>query len=120
MSFKIRITSGYGENAISPFFHYKSMGAFCCHGNQTKSQITIILAIFKPPYQSNILNEFGANHINGFGGCRLKVLTNRRTHSQMDDGQKVITIAHPVHSSLWPAIHDSELFINAMKKDNTR
>ena len=25
--------SGYGENAIKSFSHYKSMGAFCCHGN---------------------------------------------------------------------------------------
>ena len=37
------------------------MGAFCCHGNQTKSQITIILAIFKCPYQSNILTKLGTN-----------------------------------------------------------
>ena len=44
------------------------MGAFCCYDNQTKSQITIILAIFKSPYQSNILTKLGTNHINGFGG----------------------------------------------------
>ena len=37
------------------------MGAFCCHGNQTKGQITITSATL--------------------------------------DGQKVITIAHPEHSS---------------------
>ena len=41
------------------------MGAFCCLGNQTKSLITIILAIFKSPYQSN---KLGTNVINGFGG----------------------------------------------------
>ena len=28
----------YGENAIAPFFHYKSKGAFCCHGKQIKRQ----------------------------------------------------------------------------------
>ena len=54
--------SGYGENAI-----YKSMEAFCCHGNQTKSQIIIILAIFKSPYQNNILTKLVTNHIGGFG-----------------------------------------------------
>ena len=36
--------TGYGENTIKPLSHYKSMGAFCCNGNQTKRQITIILA----------------------------------------------------------------------------
>ena len=46
--------TGYEENAILPFFHYKSMGAFCCHGNQTKRQITIILAILNCPHPSNI------------------------------------------------------------------
>ena len=40
------------------------MGAFCCHGNLTKSLITIILAIFKSLYHSN---KLGTNVINGFG-----------------------------------------------------
>ena len=34
-----------------------------CHGNQTKSQITTILAIFKSPYQSNIFTKLGTNHM---------------------------------------------------------
>ena len=38
-------------------FHYKFMGAFCCHGNQTKRQITVILAILNWPYQSNICTK---------------------------------------------------------------
>ena len=41
--------TGYEETAILPFYHYKTMGAFCCHGNQTKRQIIIVLAIFKGP-----------------------------------------------------------------------
>ena len=45
----------YGENAIEPFSHYKSIKAFCCHGNLTKWQITIILAILKPPTNATIL-----------------------------------------------------------------
>ena len=49
-------------------FPIMSMGAFCCHGNQTKWQITIILAIFKGPYPSNILTKLGNNRFNGFGG----------------------------------------------------
>ena len=86
--------NGYGENAILPCFHYKSMGAFCRHDNQTNRQITIILAIFnhqphpplptphthtpppRPPTQHLYL--IGTNCFNGFGGGRLKVLTDRQ------------------------------------------
>ena len=39
------------------FPHYKSMGAFCCHGSQTKRQINIILAILNCPYPSNICTK---------------------------------------------------------------
>ena len=42
---------GYGENSIKPFSHYKFMGAFCCHGTQTKTLITIILAELSLPKQ---------------------------------------------------------------------
>ena len=43
--------TGYEENAISPFSHYISLQwAFCCLGNQSESQITIILAILNCPY----------------------------------------------------------------------
>ena len=58
----------YGENAINHFPHYKSIGAFCYHGNQTKRQITIILVILKGPYPSNIPTKLGTNCFNGFGG----------------------------------------------------
>ena len=34
--------------------HFKSMRPFSCHSNQTKSQITIILPIFKSSYLNNI------------------------------------------------------------------
>ena len=44
------------------------MGAFCCHGNQTKGRITIILANFKSPYQRNIFTKLETNRINDFGG----------------------------------------------------
>ena len=44
------------QTAIQPFFHYMSMGVFFYFNyNQAKRQITIILAIFKSPYPSNIL-----------------------------------------------------------------
>ena len=46
--------TGYGANANKSFSNYKSMGAFCCYGNQTKKHITIILAIFNSPYPNNI------------------------------------------------------------------
>ena len=60
--------TGYKENAILLFFHYKSMGAFCCHGNQTKRQITIILAILNYPYPSNICIKLQSYCFSGFGG----------------------------------------------------
>ena len=71
------------------------MGVSCSHGNQTKRQIAIILIIFKDPYASNILTKLETNHFSGFGG----VVVNGRTIRRTDDGQKVITIAHPEHSS---------------------
>ena len=37
--------------------HYKSMGAFCCHANQIKRQITITLAVLNFPYQSDICTK---------------------------------------------------------------
>ena len=51
--------TGYEENAIQPFSHYKSTGAFCFHDNQTKRQITIILAMFKGPNQATFLPSYG-------------------------------------------------------------
>ena len=38
-------------------FSYKSMGVFCCHGNQTKRQIGRLLAIFNCPYPFNICTK---------------------------------------------------------------
>ena len=58
-------STGYEENAIQPFSHYKSMGGFCCHGNQTKRQITINLAFLNGPYPSNILIKLGTNRFKG-------------------------------------------------------
>ena len=58
--------SGYGKNAIKLFSHYKSMKAFCCHGNQTKRQITIILAILDCPYQSTICTKLESYCFSGF------------------------------------------------------
>ena len=51
----VHITSLVKEEMQFNHFPNLSMGAFYCHGNQTKSQITIILAIIKSPYPSNIL-----------------------------------------------------------------
>ena len=56
------ISAKYGSHhftgyALLSFFHYKSMRAFCCHGNQTKRQITMILAILSCPFPSNICTK---------------------------------------------------------------
>ena len=62
--------TGCGENAILPFPHYKSTGAFCCHSNQTKRQITMILAtcILNCPYPSNICTKLESYCFSGFEG----------------------------------------------------
>ena len=43
-------------------------GSFCCHGNQTKRQNTIILAILNCPYPSNICTKLESNCFSGFEG----------------------------------------------------
>ena len=43
------------------------MGAFSCHGNQTKRQIIIILAIFVIPYPFNNPTKLGKHLFIGFG-----------------------------------------------------
>ena len=74
------------------------MGAFCCHGNQTKRQINIILAILKAPNQATFLPSYGQ-----IASMALEELSfesvNGRTDNRTDDGQNLITIAHPEHSS---------------------
>ena len=39
------------------FPHYKSIGAFCCHGNQTKGQIVKLLAIWIALTQATFLYQ---------------------------------------------------------------
>ena len=81
--------TGKGENAIQPFSYYMSMGAFCCHGNQTKRQI-IIISTISPNYGQLIymaLEELPFENVNGWAS------------GHMDDRQEVITITHPEHRS---------------------
>ena len=42
------------------------MGVFCCHGNQTKRQTTIILAILNCPYPSNFCTKLESYCFSGF------------------------------------------------------
>ena len=51
----------------STIFSCKSMGVFSCHGNQTKRQIGILLAIFNCPYPSNICTKLESYCFSGFG-----------------------------------------------------
>ena len=60
--------TGYEENAIKPFFQYKSKGAFCWYGNQTKRQITVSLSILNYPYPSNICTKLESYCFSGFQG----------------------------------------------------
>ena len=89
------------------------MGALCCHGNQTKRQSTIILANFKGPLPSNTYQVRNKSLPWLWRSCRLKVLL---TDGQPDDGQTVITIAHPEHSSGELKIYRSLL---PLHKNNT-
>ena len=43
--------------------------------------------------------KFEQNWLRGFRGGRLKMLTDGRADGRTDDGRKVITTAHPEHSS---------------------
>ena len=87
------------------------MGAFCCHDNQTKRQIIIILAILNCPYPSNICTEFVSYCFSGFGGCHLfffffnlmlqqqpnKMPTYHKTHKWVDTHPMIITAKHSSH-----------------------
>ena len=48
------------------------MGAFCCHGNQTKRQIGRLIAIFISPYPFNICTKLDSYCFSGFGGVAIK------------------------------------------------
>ena len=50
----------------------KSIEAFCCHGNQTKRQIIIILTILTCMYPSNICTKSESYCFSGFGGVVIK------------------------------------------------
>ena len=65
------------------------------HGGYFGQQTATILAIFRSPDLRRLHMKFEQNWLSGFRGGRLKVLTDART----DDGQNVITIGHPEHSS---------------------
>ena len=43
--------------------------------------------------------KFEQNWLRGFRGGCLKMFTDRQTDAWTDDGRKVITLAHPEHSS---------------------
>ena len=46
----------------------KSMGAFCCHGNQTKRQITIIFCYFELAVPKQHFTKLEPYCFSGFGG----------------------------------------------------
>ena len=70
------------------FSHYKSMGAISRHGGHLHLQTVTIFTNFQSPFYTRL-------HIN------LALGFQRRSHSkvwsdgQMDEGWRVITIAHP-------------------------
>ena len=84
----VHITSRVMKNMQFNHFPIITMGAFCCFGIQIKRRITITLAIFKPPHQATFLPNQRQMVLEGLP-------VNRRT----DNGQKVIIIAYPEHSS---------------------
>ena len=60
------------------FNHFMSMGAFYCHGNQTKRQIGKCLAILNCPYTRNIPpRDKSLQRL--WRSCRFKMLTDGRT-----------------------------------------
>ena len=70
----------FGENAINlPFSQYKSMGAFCCHGNQTKRQITKKFGYFQRTLTKQHSFQVRYKSLQWlWRSCHFKVLTDRQ------------------------------------------
>ena len=66
------------------------------HGGHLGQWTATILANFRSPNLRRLHIKFEQNWLRGFRGGRLKMLT---TDARTEDGRKVITIAHPEHSS---------------------
>ena len=66
--------------------------------DELERQISIILALSKYPYQySYLIRDKSLQRL--WRSCCFKVLMDERTGGHTEDGQKVITIAHPEHTS---------------------
>ena len=88
------------------------MGAFCCHGTQTKRQITTILAIPNCPYPSNICTKLESYCLSGFEGVSFKkffflnlmlpwqpnkIAAGHKTHKWVDNHQMIKNAKYGSH-----------------------
>ena len=80
------------------FHHYKSMGAFCCHGNQSFDPICpkILRSLSSTPVMLHI--KFNQDWPTGFRDIKVWKCGRRRTTTTDDDGRRTIgiLIAHLV------------------------
>ena len=86
------------------------MGVFCCHGNQTKKQITIILAPLNCPYPSNICKELEPYCLNGFGEVVIRKISFLKLNVAMATKQNSHWSYH--HSHLY-WVDNHPMIINA-------
>ena len=63
--------TGYGENAIYPFSHYKSIEVFCYHGSIPRGRLADI-AISNCLYPLNICTQLESYCFSGFGRVVIK------------------------------------------------
>ena len=70
-----------------------SMGAIYGHGGHLDLRTTTICTYFQSPFDTRLYMKFEEILPRGFRGEVVQM--HERTEGQMDEGRRVITIAHP-------------------------
>ena len=81
---------GFREEDFLSFSHYQSIRGISGHGGHLGLRTVTIFTNFQSPFNTKL-------HINGFRGEVVQRCgqTDRQMDRWTDDGQRVITIAHP-------------------------
>ena len=87
---------GFSEEDFLSFSHYKSMGATYQHGGHLDLRTLTIFTNFLSPFNTRLRIKFEEIWLRGF---REAVQRCECMDGQTDDGQRVITKAHPEPSA---------------------